>query len=191
MPGGEGVAYSPTSPVTRATMPAKGAASTVRSSPARVTSICAWARFTSAASASQLAWRARALARLSSTRCGLTKPCAASVSSRAASRRAFSARMQASRRRSSLVVSWRWASSRCAARSRFHSSSSGWPPFTRSPSFTNSFTICPPAAGASLARRQAVTVPARVLTTVASTGPRASVATSTWSGLGRVACQPA
>ena len=69
----------------------------------------------------------------------------ASCSVRSASRFALSATMQASRRRSSLVVSWRVARSRWAARSRFHSSSSGCPAFTRSPSFTHSFTIWPPA----------------------------------------------
>ena len=45
--------------------------------------------------------------------------------------------------------------------------------------------ICPPAGGASLARWQALTVPARVLVTVSATLPRPTSTTSTVMGFAR------
>ena len=69
-----------------------------------------------------------------------------------------------------------------ARMSSFQSSSSTWSFSTRSPFFTGSRAICPPAGGASLARWQALTVPARVLVTVSATGPRPTSARSTTIG---------
>ena len=83
-----------------------------------------------------------------------------------------------------LAASWRVSSS-WATRSLFHSSSSSWPCLTLSPSCTGSCAIWPPALGDSLARRHAVTVPARVLATVFSTVPRATAAIATAIGLVR------
>jgi hypothetical protein len=69
--------------------------------------------------------------------------------------------------------------------SSFQSSSSTWLFSTWSPFFTGSRAICPPAGGASLARWQALTVPARVLVTVSATGPRPTSVRSTTMGFGR------
>lgn len=56
---------------------------------------------------------------------------------------------------------------------------------TRSPSCTGRETIWPPDGGASFARRQACTVPARVLATVRSTRPRSTTANTTGTTFGR------
>jgi hypothetical protein len=127
-------------------MPANGAVSVVRSSPARVTLDLRLRTFDIggeriAAGLAGACFGARILAALRTDKAAGRQ----AVGFASALRRALSAMMQASRRRSSLVASWRVASSRCAARSRLHSSSSGCPAFTRSPSFTHSLTICPPS----------------------------------------------
>lgn len=57
---------------------------------------------------------------------------------------------------------------------------------TRSPSLTASTSMRPPAIGDILARWQALTSPARVFETVASTLPRSTACTLTAIGAGRV-----
>jgi hypothetical protein len=74
----------------------------------------------------------------------------------------------------------------CAFTSSFQSSRSSAPFSTWSPSFTGNVAIWPPSAGESRARWHASTVPARVLATVADTGPRPTVATVTATGFARV-----
>ncbi|GBF30466.1 hypothetical protein MnTg04_00407 [bacterium MnTg04] len=77
------------------------------------------------------------------------------------------------------------ASSNSALRSSFHSSRRSSPCSTTSPSVTYKLAICPPICGASIARRQATTVPARVLATEDLTSLRSTSATVTFSGPGR------
>ena len=185
MPGGEGVRYSPTSPFTSATMPSKGALTTVREVSAREAVMRAPASCTWARADSQPACFALASLSTWSTRSSETKPLSRRARVRSALRRAVSATRQASRTCACAVPRCSTEMRSRAERSSFHSSTSTWPVLTRSPSRTSSLSMRPPIGGASLARRQAVTEPARVLATVVSTLPVSAVATMTAIGFGR------
>ena len=187
MPGGEGVRYSPTSPFTSATMPGNGARTTVREVSAREALMRASASATWARADSQPATRAFASLSARSTRSSETKPLSRSCRVRAASRIALSASRQASRSFERAEPSCSRETLSRATRSSFQSSSSSCPSVTRSPSRTASFSIRPPSGGASFARRQAETEPARVLATVVSTRPVSAAAASTATGFARVA----
>ena len=180
--GGEGEVHSPSSMKVSATMPSKGARRTVLSS-------WAWARATadSARSAAAPAARQAASAALASlsTRSrisGDTRPSEASFTVRSRSRPARSAARQA----------WsRWASaafrsspeSRSCARWRASSTRRRRSPFrTRAPRRRGSSSTRPPVSGASLARRRALTVPAREFVTVSSTRPFSAATVRTATG---------
>jgi hypothetical protein len=97
--------------------------------------------------------------------------------------------VQASSTRLRVVSSCARAKACSACWSSFHSRISNWPLRTWSPSFTASTSMRPPAMVDRRVRWQASTVPARVLATVASTVPRATVVVSTGTGFGRPAHQ--
>ena len=92
---------------------------------------------------------------------------------------------QASRVRLRAATASRSAWETWARWSWFQSSSRMSPFCTLLPSLKGRRAIWPPIGGASRARLQASTVPARVLATVASTSPAFTSATVTATGLGR------
>ncbi len=182
MPGGEGVTNSFSSPETTATTPSKGAESRVLASPARATA-------TLAAPTRAVAWAASQSARADLAPVVARSRASSEASLRAliltwrsASRSALSALRQAARALASPASASRSASDTWALRSWFQSSSSRSPCLTRWPSRTASVAIWPPTLGARRARRQACTVPARVLATVSSTTPSWAACTFTATG---------
>src|SRR5450759_4968836 len=186
IPGGDGVRYSPNSPLTSATMPTNGARSTVRS----VSACDAWMRASASATwvpaESQLACLADASESARSTASCETKLRALRSRARPASRADAFASSHTSRTCALAVCSCSRDIRSRAVRSSFQSVSSTWPGRTLSPSVTLSRSMRPPAGGASLARRQGMTEPARVFATVVSTRPTSAKATATATGFGRV-----
>ncbi len=172
-------------------MPAKGARSTVRSISARAAWMRASASATCVLAESQLACFAAASASARSTASCETKFFALKSRARRASRADARASSHTSRTCASAVRSCSRARRSSAVRSSSHSVSSTWPARTRSPLATFSRSMRPPAGGASLARRQAMTEPARVFATVCSTRPRSADATVTSTGFVRVKYQAA
>ncbi len=186
MPTGDGVTNSPSSPLISAMTPSNGANNCVRSSCAWMTSTlaavtravsCAAVHAAAVDSARPVAWSAASSdARFCSNR----------AIKRSASRSATSAMTQDSRERDTAARASRVARSSSALMSSFQSSSNNSPDSTLSPSTTGKLAIWPPIAGDRPARRQASTVPARVLATVAATGPCSTVVNPTSIGSGSV-----
>ena len=185
MPGGDGVTYSPTSPFTSATMPSNGATSTVRSTMAAAAATRAALTPRRASAASQPARLARAADTASSWAASEVVRVRRSSVSRSAWRRAWSASRQVSRATAAAASASLRARSSSACRSLFHRVSSTWPALTVSDLCTFRVAIWPPMAGASLARCRALTDPARVLATVASTAPFSAACTATRTGRSR------
>lgn len=185
IPVGDGVMNSPSSAFTSATMPANGARRMVLAIAAAITSMRAPAASAVLRAATQPAAAALASVPERSSRSSDTKPRRCRSAWRPASRRATSARWQASSPRArALACSTRvWAS--WASRSSCQISSSTAPAATRLPSVTLRVLTCPPALGARCARRHGLMVPARVLATLAATGPVPASATRTCGGSGR------
>src|SRR5690606_14888107 len=183
-PGGEGVEYSPILPVISATMPAKGARSSVCSSSALATSRLALACSSLALPPSQRAALASALATARSAASLDTSFRSTNLVRRWASRRSEDAAIHCPSRSRRAEVTAAPASATLALRSRFHRVISSCPRSTWSPSATSNWSIWPPMGSERRERWQASTVPARVLAAVFSTVPRATVTrlTSTLSG---------
>ena len=142
-----------------------------------------------ASAASQLARRADASVTARSTVSSETAPLFFSFSSRLASRCATSAVRQVARALALADFASARDNSISASRSLFQSDSSKSPRLTKSPLRTFKTAINPPVLGDKCARRQASTVPARVLAIVFSTTPGSAAATVTEIGRGFVACQ--
>ena len=185
MPTGDGVTNSPTSPLISATTPSKGARRIVRSSSAFATSMRAWLTFSWSRAASQTAAWASASPTARSVSPSETRFSVRSLRIRVAFFAATTELTQASRVRLRAATASRSAWDTWARWSWFQSSSRMSPFFTLLPSLKGNRAIWPPIGGASRARLQASTVPARVFATVASTSPAFTSATVTATGFGR------